>query len=139
MTLLSASDDFVYTTLRSVPGTLGKLGYVAELRQPDGGYTHWGLARVHGEAAAQRAAADAHLGLLLQVLRMPLRELVEEARQLAAADEEDAVVWMEKLSSRAAALLPAETGGGSARHLSSVLAALSSLLRAERPASPQAA
>ncbi len=139
MTFLSASDDFVYTTLRSVPGTLGKLRYLAQLRQADGSYSHWGLARVHGEAAAQRAALDSHSELFLQVLRMPLRELMEEARQLAAADGEKPALWVEQLRSQAALLLPAEPGGGSARHFSSVLAALSSLLRAERPATLRAA
>ena len=139
MTLLSVSDDFVYTTLRAVPGLLGKLRYLAGLRAEDGRYAHWGLARVYGEPAAQRALAEAHSSIFLQVLRAPMRDLLEDVRQMAAANEEDPGVCAASLRASLSALLPSELGGGSARHFSSVLEALSSLTRWERPATPRAA
>ena len=135
MTLLSVGDDFVHTTLRAVPGLLGKLRYVAELRGEDGRYAHWGLARVYGEPAAQRALAEAHLALFLQVLRAPLRELLEDILQMAAANGEKPAVCTQNLQASLPALLPPELGGGSARHFSSVLEGLSSLSRSKRPAS----
>lgn len=134
MTLLSASDDFVCTTLRAVPGLLGKLRYVAGLRAEDGRYAHWGLARVYGEPAAQRTLAEAHLSLFLKVLRAPLKELWEDLRQMAAAEGEKPAACAESLKASLPALLPPELGGGSARHLSSVLEGLWALSRSKRAA-----
>jgi hypothetical protein len=139
MTLLSVSDDFVRTTLRAVPGLLGRLRYVAGLRGEDGRYQHWGLARVYGEPAAQRTLAEAHLSLFLKVLRAPLRELVEDLQQMAAADGEKPAVCADRLREALPRLLPPELGGGSARHFSSVLEGLSSLSRSRRAASHRGA
>ena len=136
MTLLSVNDDFAYTTLRAIPGLLGKLRYVAGLRGEDGSYAHWGLARVYGEAAAQRALAEAHMSLFLQVLRAPLRDLLEDVRQLAAAAGQKPAACAAGLKDSLPQLLPLRLGGGSARHLSSVLEALSSLSRSKRAATP---
>ncbi|HUK87043.1 MAG TPA: hypothetical protein VLT85_05215 [Terriglobales bacterium] len=134
MTLLPISDDFVHTTLRAVPGLLGKLHYVAGLRGEDGRYAHWGLARVYGQPAAQRTLAEAHLSLFLKVLRAPLKELWEDLRQMAAAEGEKPAVFAQSLKASLPALLPAELGGGSARHFSSVLEGLSTLGRSKRAA-----
>ena len=76
MTLKSAVEDLVGTTLAAVSGIFGKLEYISSLR--DAGrepYAHWGLARVYGEAAAQEALAEAHRLLFLRVLHTPLSEL----------------------------------------------------------------
>ena len=132
MTLFSINDDFAYTTLRAVPGLLGKLRYVAGLRGEDGQYAHWGLARVYGDPAAQRALAETHVSLFLQVLRAPLRDLAEEVRQLAAAEGEKPATCAAGLQESLPQLLPPRLGGGSARHFSSVLESLSSLSRSKR-------
>ena len=134
MTLLSINDDLVYTTLRAVPGLLGRLRYVAGLRDVDGRYSHWGLERVYGQPAARRALAEAHLSLFLQVLRTPLRELRDDLVQVAAAEGEKPGACVAALKANLPALLPPELGGGSARHFSSVLEALSSLGRSGRGA-----
>ena len=134
MTLLSVDDDFAYTTLRAIPGLLAKLRYVAGLRGEDGQYVHWGLARVYGEPAAQRALAEAHVSLFLQVLRAPLRELAEDVRQMAAVEGEKPAACAAGLKESLPQMLPARLGGGSARHLSSVLEALSTLSRSKRGA-----
>ena len=134
MTLFSISDDFAYTTLRAIPSLLGKLRYVAGLRGEDGLYAHWGLARVYGEPAAQRTLAEAHVSLFLQVLRAPLPDLMEDVRQLAAAEGQKPAACAAGLKEGLPQLLPPRLGGGSARHFSSVLEALSSLSRSKRAA-----
>ena len=131
MSLTSAFDDFLHTTLSACPGLLTKLEYLAGLRQVDGGYGHWGLSRVHGEAAAQRALADSHAVLMSEILRTPLRSLMEDVQVSALARDEGAGAYLEELSSRSSQLLPEEVGGGSSRHFSSVLHALSALARSQ--------
>src|ERR1700690_3234141 len=64
MTLNSALADLRATTLKAISGTLRKLQYLAGLRDAAGTYTHWGLARVHGELAATKALAEEHRSLV---------------------------------------------------------------------------
>lgn len=129
MSLTSAFEDFVHTTLSAFPGLLAKLEYLSGLKQVDGGYGHWGLSRVHGEAAAQRALAESHSILLSEILRTPLRTLMEDVTVSAATQERTAPVYLEQLAKRSWQLLPKQVGGGSDRHFSSVLHALSALAR----------
>jgi hypothetical protein len=132
MTLFSTKDDFVRTTLASIPGILGKLDYLSGLRTASGEYLHWGLARVHGDESAQQAVGEAHRLLFLQVLRMPLRQLLEDATQATAAQQLGLQSFLEDLARRGQELLPLQCGGGSVRHFSSVVSALLSLVR-QRP------
>jgi hypothetical protein len=133
MTLLSALEDLQRTTLKAVAGYLRRLEYLSGLRNREGGYAHWGLGRVYGELAAKRALAQAHRAALSKVLSTPIRELVKDARESSELDGVPPAAYVEKLSARTAELLPPEPGAGSARHLSSVLHALSSLLRNQKP------
>jgi hypothetical protein len=126
---MSAFDDLAGTTLAAVSGVLGKLEYISRLRKGAGRpYSHWGLSRVYGEAAAQEALAEAHRLLFLSVLRTPLRELRNDtvvsshATQLRPAD------YVGSLRSQLPALVPPGLGGESARQFSSVLLALSTLV-----------
>lgn len=128
MTLLAIKDDFIERTLAKVPGVLGKLGYVAELRE-NGRYVHWGLQRIYGEEGMQRTLGDVHRGLFLQVLRTPLRQLLEDARRSAIAQQSDVKGYLEAILKDARVLIPPHLGGGSAGHFNSVVAALLSLLR----------
>lgn len=134
MTLLSAFEDLVSRTLSALPGTLEKLEYVAGLKQADGRYTHWGLAKVHGEAAVQEAVAEAHSLLIGEMLRTPLRSLMEDAKSSCAARQRPAVPYLEELSKRTTSLLPSQAGGESTRHFNSVLHALSALARSQQRA-----
>ena len=127
MTLYSALEDLQETTLRAFTGCLTKLEYLSGLRDKQGIYDHWGLTRVHGDLAAKRALTRAHRSLLSKVLAMPFRSLLEDARQSSAAAGVSPAAYAERLA--ATNLLPHEPGAGSARHLSSVLHALSSLLK----------
>jgi hypothetical protein len=133
MTLLSALDDFLETTLAALPGLLTKIEYLSGLRA-DGDYAHWGMARVHGEQAARQAVAQAHSMVIAEILRAPLRKLMEDAEATSTAKEQDASEYLESLCRQPAVLLPERVGGGSTRHFSSVLHALSALARNQQRA-----
>jgi len=127
MTLLAIKDDLFERTLANIPGVLGKLGYIAELRGEEK-YVHWGLARVYGEEALQRAMAEVHRGLFLQVLRTPLRQLLDDAARSAAAQACDVRPYLETFLRDTRAVAPPKLGAGSEAHFNSVVAALLSLL-----------
>jgi len=140
MTLSSAFEDLQQTTLKAIAGCLRGLEYVAGLRERDNSYEHWGLSRVHGELPAQKALTQAHRSLLSQVLSTPIRELLDDVGESSNLSGIAPAAYVERLSTHSSELLPPEPGAGSARHLSSVLHALSSLLRsrakdANRPTS----
>jgi hypothetical protein len=128
MTLYSALEDLQETTLRALAGCLHRLEYLSGLRDKAGSYEHWGLARVYGDLA-KKALARAHRSLLSKVLAMPIRKLVEDAKQSSEVAGLPPAAYVEKLAAASPNLLPHGPGAGSARHLSSVLHALSSLLK----------
>jgi hypothetical protein len=131
MALKSALEDLLDTTIAGVAGITGKIEYVAGLRDSvSGTYSHWGLTRAHGEPAAQHALAEAHRLLFLRLLRTPLGALCDDAIVSSQGLPITAGEYVEGLRSRAPELLPADLGGGSARHFSSVLQALSILVSA---------
>ena len=128
MTLLSPLEDLVTNTLAALPGLLAKLAYLAGLKV-NGRYGHWGLSRVHGEAVAVRTLAQAHEMVIAEVLRAPLRDLLEDTTACCVAREEQPHDFLMELSKQPTRLLPEEAGGGSSRHFNSVLHALSALSR----------
>jgi hypothetical protein len=137
MSLISALQDLQETTLKAVAGCLRGLEYIAGLRDKERGYGHWGLAQVHGDSAAKRALAQAHRSTLSKVLATPFRQLVEDAAKSSELAGMPPVVYTEQLAARSKNLLPPEPGPGSARHLNSVLHALSQMLKnPERDATP---
>ena len=132
MPIFSALEDLQATTLKAITGSLRRLEYLARLRQKDGTYAHWGLARVYGDSRAKRALADAHRAQLSAILATPIRKLEKD---VCESSEEAGVTpraYLEKLSSTSSQLLPPNPGAGSTRHLSSVLHALSSLLKSRK-------
>ena len=136
MTLLCALDDLLVRTLGVFPSVLARLEYMSGLRQSDGRYSHWGLSRVHGELEAQKALLESHEILISEVLRTPLRRLMQDAEAGCAAQEQQPSAYLEDLSARSTSLLPEDMGGGSTRHFSSVLHALSALARSQQRATP---
>jgi hypothetical protein len=137
MTLISALEDLQETTLKAVAGCLRALEYISGLRHKDSGYGHWGLSQVHGDSSAKRALALAHRSTLSKVLAMPFRQLVEDAEKSGELAGLEPAAYTEQLAANATDLLPPEPGAGSARHLNSVLHALSSLLKnPKRDATP---
>src|SRR5882724_5488268 len=127
MTLESALDDVLDVTLTAVSGIVGKLEYLSGLRETPHSYSHWGLSRVYGEGAAQQALAEAHCALFLATLRTSLRTLRDDVAVSSRGKQTPAEAYIKDLRGRWTALLPSDLGGGSARHFSSVLHALSSL------------
>ncbi len=136
MTLFSTRDDFCRTTLAGLPGVLAKLDYVSSLRDAAGRYQHWGLTRVYGEEAAQRAIAEVHHLLFLELLRMPIRKLVLDAALAGSANKRSIHAFVEDLRKRATCLIPPELGGGSVRHFNSVISALSAVVKNLPAANP---
>jgi len=126
MTLLSAKEDFLKHTLANIPGVWARLEYLASLRQPDGCYSHWGLARVYGEAAVQRVLAEVHRTVFIEVLETPLERLVREAARGAEEMDMPPQDFVTRLAD-APLLIPSQLGGGNVRHFNSVLACLLAL------------
>jgi hypothetical protein len=132
MTLLSAWEDLQRTTLRAISGSLRRLEYLAQLRDGRGSYSHWGLSRVHGEDRAETALAESHRSQLSNVLRTPIRTLEEDAEESSREEGVSQEEFLARLSAGLPRLLPQDPGAGSSRHFSSVLHALSSLLRSRK-------
>jgi hypothetical protein len=126
MRLTSANEDFEANTLGAVLGSLGRLSYVGKLHNGNGAYDHWGLAKVYGEDAAQRAIRTAHRALLSRILREPLALLLND---LPTSCSNEHLTEEEFLASLALSHSPPKPLSPPARaHLRSVLSALSALI-----------
>jgi len=134
MSLRSALQDLSENTLQAVTGCFRRLEYVARLKRQDGGYGHWGLAHVHGDSPAQKALSEAHRSILSQVLSTPLQTLLDDVEHASLQAEISPTAYVERLSSHDENLLPPAPGAGAARHLNSVLLALSGLTKNRKPA-----
>ena len=121
MHLLSAYEEFVNQTLRSMPRQLDRLQYFRRLRHGSG-YLHWGLETVYGQEAAQRAVLRAHHELIGELLRTPLRTLHENAA-------DDGGNNFGELLDAFGKLLPRDVSRSQELHFKSVLLALSHLSR----------
>jgi hypothetical protein len=138
MTLKSALQDLRETTLAAVSGLLAKLAYLGSLRRGEGGYLHWGMSLVHGEESSERALRAAHTEALSAVLRTPMSELVEDLRESSRESQKTAAAYVEGMREQFTELLPSPQDTASARHLNSVLVALSSLEKNQKRATPSA-
>lgn len=137
MALRSPLEDFESTTLGAIPGLLGRLHYLAGLHDGRGRYSHWGMARVHGEEGARRAIRTSHAAVLAQVLRAPLRVLDEDLRCSASSAHTTAAEFLLSLKQLVPQVLPERSVEASEKHFMAVLHALSVLAanqgRANRP------
>jgi hypothetical protein len=138
MTLKSALQDLRETTLAAVSGLLAKLTYLASLRRREGGYLHWGMSLVHGEEASNRALKAAHTEVLSTVLRTPIPDLVEDLHESSQDSQKTAGAFVKGMREQFSELLPSPQDTASARHLNSVLIALSSLEKTQKRATPSA-
>jgi len=130
MRLKSALEDFETNTLRAVSGLLGRLSYVGRLRDSQGNYGHWGLAKVYGESAAQHALQTSHRGLLSEVLRKPLAALLDD---VSASSSSEQLTEREFLASLAQSP-PKPLSAAARTHLASVVAALLALVESRSSA-----
>jgi hypothetical protein len=138
MTLKSALQDLRETTLVAISGLLAKLAYLGSLRRREGGYLHWGMSLVHGEEASNRALKAAHTEVLSAVLRTPISDLVEDLRESSQSSRKTADAYLAGMREQIGELLPSPEDTVSARHLNSVLVALSSLEKTQKRATPSA-
>lgn len=127
MPLLSAWEDFTKRTLSGIPGLLSRLVYVIGLRDENGNYRHWGLARTHGTIAASEAMGRAHLELLTEVLRTPLPRLMQELEETEQIEIESPML-LRSLVPGATAAVHAAT----ASHAKATILALRALKDAEK-------
>lgn len=127
MTLKSALEDLRETTLAAIQGLLAKLSYLGSLRR-DEGYAHWGLSQVHGAESSVHALQTAHAQALSDVLRTSLPTLVEDLHESSEGAGTTPSAYVAEMQEHYNALVPDERRDSpAARHLSSVLLALSSL------------
>src|SRR5208282_2374281 len=138
MTLKSALQDLRETTLVAISGLLAKLAYLGSLRRREGGYLHWGMSLVHGEESSDRALKTAHTEVLSTVLRTPISDLVEDLRESSQDNQKTAASYVDGMREQFTELLPSPQDAASARHLNSVLVALSSLEKNRKRATPSA-
>lgn len=128
MSLKSALRDIKETTLSAVSGSLGKLAYLASLRQGHGRYQHWGMETVHGVESSERAMRQAHSEVVARVLRTPLAALQEDLKESSSDTGIPALDYVEQMRGHFNDLLPeGRQNTPTSSHLSSVLLALSSL------------
>ncbi len=135
MRLKSALEDFEANTLRMVPGLLGRLFYVGSLRDEEGQYSHWGLVKVYGDEAAQRAIRTSHQVLLAETLKKPLAALLKDAPASCAKD----LLTEKELLAGLAQSPPKPLSPAARAHLRSVLSALLALVENRDSANPPGA
>jgi hypothetical protein len=80
--LLKASEDFKRRTLGALPTLLEKLAYICAIQTSEGRYEHWGLSRVFGADAAQKAILEAHAETAVELARSPLREIYKDMLEI---------------------------------------------------------
>jgi hypothetical protein len=129
MKLFSALEDFVNETLAHFQSRLGKLRFISEMRK-DGEYQHWGLSKSYGEAAAQKAIAEAHSDVFEKALTTPVPELAEEDN----IQDPNSV----DLSLDPAVAVPTDRRGGTERHFRWVLKVVGLLHRSSQRPNPDA-
>ena len=133
---LSAFEDIKTRTLAKIQGLLPKLLYLAELRDEDGSYQHWGHARIHGESASQAALARAHAELYAQLLRTPIPDLVVGGSEETFREWRSQVARLLELKSK---VVPCDSNNWSILHFNSVVLALRMLSAADTGSTRQAA
>lgn len=80
---LSAEEDFQERTLASLTNTIAKALYMLSLTDPRGELSHAGLERTYGSEVAKAALDDAFRSCCLELLRVPLGELLSVIRASA--------------------------------------------------------
>jgi hypothetical protein len=130
MPLLTANRDIV-RTLEAVPGLWNKLHYLAKLRE-ESTYGHWGLIKIHGEAAATEAIEGVHQILVTEILRRSIPELVEELDRFCKEQGDEPLHLIAELVMRGELSLPPGTAKTPSKHFSYVMSVVSNLLKARR-------
>ncbi len=130
MRIISAIDDFMERSVRSVDGALEKLRFVARLRKSSeqSSYEHWGMSKTYGEQEANKAMAEAHSRVWIDILRTPIQNLESDVRGTKYAQQVGSERYLNELAEEAKAM-PANLKGGSKRHFGLVLKTLRMLVQ----------
>lgn len=129
MSIKTPLEDFVNTTIAAVPGYWHKLVYLADLRSSPKTYDHWGMARRYGLTASHAAISAAHSDLFVEVLRTPIKKLVEDGRAAVADSEIAGEDFLEGLWEGRSRMIPTDLGGGSSKHFEVTLLTVRRLIR----------
>lgn len=129
MKLLGALDDFVNETLAQIPSRLGKLRFIAEMRN-HGRYEHWGMSRTYGDDIAQRAMAEAHADVFEKALTTPVPTLAEEDAN-PGQESKPLLMYLEDG-------LPSDLRGSTQRHFKWILRVVELLHRSSQRPNPNA-
>jgi hypothetical protein len=131
--LITATTDFL-RTLSAVPGHWGKLRYLLGLRESKEHYHHWGLERVHGREAAHNAIRESHESVVVEILRTPLRDLVDDAELSSGETRQPAGEFVDELARDEQNCLPPQADPAPRKHFSSAVRAVKALLRIRQAA-----
>jgi hypothetical protein len=107
--------------------TLARLEYLANSREPDGKYCHWGLARMYGNETLQQSMSEVHSAVFIDVLRKPIPDLADEIGRSAQETAAPPDGLIRTLSEKFKAVSPQNQEGGCESHLKMVLYVLSCL------------
>ena len=133
MSVKTPLEDFVKTTIAAVPGYWYKLVYIADLRSSSSKtYDHWGMARRYGLTASHAAISAAHSDLFVEVLRTPIRKLVEDVQVTDVPDQSGEGHFLDGLWDSRSRMLPTDLGGGSAKHFEVTLLTVRRLIQRKR-------
>lgn len=135
MRLKSALEDFERNTLALVTGVLGRFFYVGRLHDGQGSYEHWGLTKVYGGEAAQRAIRASHRVLLAEILKKPVAVLLQDVPASSSYQDLSESEFLATLPQAS----PKPLSPAARAHLGSVWNALSALLESRNSANPRAA
>ena len=137
MSIRTPLEDFVKTTMAAVPGYWHKLVYLANLRSSSQTYDHWGMARRYGFAASHAAISAAHSDLFVEVLRAPIKTLLEDASAAIEPEQsgqENQGLSLEELWKSRDRMLPTDLGGGSVKHFEVTILTVQRLIQSQRVA-----
>ena len=135
MSIRTPLEDFVKTTMAAVPGYWHKLVYIANLRSSSKTYDHWGMARRYGFSASHAAISAAHSDLFVEVLRTPVKKLVEDVRTSVEPRQEESMghgQFLQELWESRGRMLPTDLGGGSAKHFEVTLLTVRRLIQKQK-------
>jgi hypothetical protein len=128
------AEDSWQRTLARIPSVLGRLAYLASLRNPNtGNYVHFGLAQRAGAAEVDRIARRSHSSIFQQWLSFDLRSQKDDLDTYLVGQEGDRKVVVEAWSDVQpfSAWIPADTRDVERALFESDLAIILAMLRTE--------
>ncbi len=137
---LGLAEESWNRTLGRIPTTLGRLAYLASLRNPNtGAYVHFGLAQRAGAAEVDRIARQSHASVFQQWLQFDLRSQKDDLETYLTEQEGDRTTVIATWSRLPpfAAWMPAETRDVERRLFESDLRVVLELVRSECGVEPR--